>query len=46
MVQPACQYFWSDSRKELFEIFDSYRILCVQVIQGQLGTQSINQKMT
>jgi exodeoxyribonuclease V alpha subunit len=37
--------FEADNRKELFEIFDSYRILCAGH-QGQLGTQSINQKMS
>ena len=37
--------FEVDNRKELFEVFDSYRILCAGH-QGQLGTQSINQKMS
>nr|WP_314233228.1 exodeoxyribonuclease V subunit alpha [uncultured Moraxella sp.] len=37
--------FEADNRKGLFEIFDSYRILCAGH-QGQLGTQSINQKMS
>ena len=37
--------FEADNRKELFEVFDSYRILCAGH-QGQLGTQSINQKMS
>lgn len=37
--------FEANSRKGLFEIFDSYRILCAGH-QGQLGTQSINQKMS
>ena len=37
--------FEANNRKELFEVFDSYRILCVGH-QGQLGTQSINQKMS
>lgn len=37
--------FEADNRKGLFEVFDSYRILCAGH-QGQLGTQSINQKMS
>ncbi|ONG38077.1 exodeoxyribonuclease V subunit alpha, partial [Enhydrobacter sp. H5] len=37
--------FAANNRKELFEIFDSYRILCAGH-QGQLGTQSINQQMS
>ena len=37
--------FEADNRKELFEVFDRYRILCAGH-QGQLGTQSINQKMS
>ena len=37
--------FEANNRKELFEVFDSYRILCAGH-QGQLGTQSINQKMS
>lgn len=37
--------FEANHRKELFEVFDSYRILCAGH-QGQLGTQSINQKMS
>lgn len=37
--------FEADDRKELFEVFDRYRILCAGH-QGQLGTQSINQKMS
>ena len=37
--------FEVNNRKELFEVFDSYRILCAGH-QGQLGTQSINQKMS
>lgn len=37
--------FEADNRKGLFELFDSYRILCAGH-QGQLGTQSINQKMS
>lgn len=37
--------FAADNRKELFEVFDRYRILCAGH-QGQLGTQSINQKMS
>lgn len=37
--------FEADNRKGLFEIFDRYRILCAGH-QGQLGTQSINQKMS
>lgn len=37
--------FAADDRKELFEVFDRYRILCAGH-QGQLGTQSINQKMS
>lgn len=37
--------FEADNRKELFEVFDKYRILCAGH-QGQLGTQSINQKMS
>nr|WP_313062229.1 exodeoxyribonuclease V subunit alpha [Moraxella sp. CTOTU49097] len=37
--------FEANNRKGLFEIFDSYRILCAGH-QGQLGTQSINQKMS
>ena len=37
--------FEADNRKELFEVFDSYRILCAGH-QGQLGTQSINQQMS
>ena len=37
--------FAADNRKGLFEVFDSYRILCAGH-QGQLGTQSINQKMS
>lgn len=36
--------FEADNRKGLFEVFDRYRILCAGH-QGQLGTQSINQKM-
>ncbi len=35
--------FEANNRKELFEVFDRYRILCAGH-QGQLGTQSINQK--
>ena len=42
--QPA-NIFEANNRKELFEVFDSYRILCAGH-QGQLGTQSINQKMS
>mgnify|MGYP002712694699 FL=1 len=37
--------FEADNRKGLFEVFDRYRILCAGH-QGQLGTQSINQKMS
>lgn len=37
--------FEANNRKGLFEVFDSYRILCAGH-QGQLGTQSINQKMS
>lgn len=37
--------FEADNRKELFEVFDSYRILCAGH-QGQLGTKSINQQMS
>ncbi|MBW4009484.1 exodeoxyribonuclease V subunit alpha [Moraxella osloensis] len=37
--------FEADNRKGLFELFDRYRILCAGH-QGQLGTQSINQKMS
>jgi len=37
--------FEANHRKELFEVFDSYRILCAGH-QGQLGTQSINQQMS
>ena len=37
--------FEANNRKELFEVFDRYRILCAGH-QGQLGTQSINQKMS
>lgn len=37
--------FEADNRKGLFEVFDNYRILCAGH-QGQLGTQSINQKMS
>jgi len=37
--------FEADNRKRLFEVFDSYRILCAGH-QGQLGTQSINQQMS
>ena len=37
--------FEADNRKGLFEVFDSYRILCAGH-QGQLGTQSINQQMS
>ena len=37
--------FEANNRKRLFEVFDSYRILCAGH-QGQLGTQSINQKMS
>lgn len=37
--------FEVDNRKGLFEVFDRYRILCAGH-QGQLGTQSINQKMS
>lgn len=37
--------FEADNRKELFEVFDRYRILCAGH-QGQLGTQSINQQMS
>lgn len=36
--------FEANNRKGLFEVFDRYRILCAGH-QGQLGTQSINQKM-
>ena len=42
--QPA-NIFEANNRKELFELFDRYRILCAGH-QGQLGTQSINQKMS
>lgn len=37
--------FEANNRKGLFEVFDRYRILCAGH-QGQLGTQSINQKMS
>lgn len=37
--------FEANNRKRLFEVFDRYRILCAGH-QGQLGTQSINQKMS
>ncbi|OBX58309.1 exodeoxyribonuclease V subunit alpha [Moraxella osloensis] len=37
--------FEANNRKRLFEVFDKYRILCAGH-QGQLGTQSINQKMS
>lgn len=37
--------FEADNRKGLFKVFDRYRILCAGH-QGQLGTQSINQKMS
>lgn len=37
--------FDAANRKMLFEVFDSYRILCAGH-QGQLGTQSINRKMS
>lgn len=37
--------FAANNRKGLFEVFDRYRILCAGH-QGQLGTQSINQKMS
>ena len=37
--------FEADNRKMLFEAFDRYRILCAGH-QGQLGTQSINRKMS
>lgn len=37
--------FEANNRKGLFEVFDKYRILCAGH-QGQLGTQSINQKMS
>lgn len=37
--------FEADNRKGLFEVFDSYRILCAGH-QGQLGIQSISQQMS
>lgn len=37
--------FEASNRKLLFDVFDGYRILCAGH-QGQLGTQSINQKMS